>query len=137
MQDLCGERQGYPHRALRPLAVHALPHLLAGGLRGTSKRSPTKSKDFSLNLFLDFSCRAAPFAAPRSRAPNRSLWTPSIRASSTTGMSPMGDSSSSWTTTTLRYSFVYSLTIISLIRLLRCRLCCYLFIYIYIYILLL
>jgi len=38
----------------------------------------------------------------------------------------MGDSSSR-KKTTLRYSFVHSL--ISLIRLLRCRLCCYLYIY--------
>lgn len=36
VQNLCRERQGYPYWALRPFVVHALPHLLAGGLRGTS-----------------------------------------------------------------------------------------------------
>lgn len=84
--------------------------------------------------------RAVPSAAPRSRAPNRLLWMPSIRASNTIAALPMGGNSSR-TTMIQRYSLCAALLTTKkknkksfLMPVRAARLCCLCYIYIYIYI---
>ena len=96
VQDLCGEQQGHPDRAVQPPAVHALPHRLAGqrGIRlhwhwlyytpDLTLLSPLHSVPGHPELDWNCMCRAgagaAPSAEPRSRGRSRSWWTPSTRA---------------------------------------------------------
>lgn len=52
MQDLRRERQGHPDRTVRPPAVYAVPHGVAGRLRGTGLLELIFTVSEGLSLFL-------------------------------------------------------------------------------------